>query len=110
MKSYLKKAMCLLLSAAVLASASVPAFADSSEVTKDENVYILLHSDGSVKSQTVSDWLHCDSGLAGVTDPTTLSDVVNLKSDEKMCIRDRYLHRAACRYTGKVGGSVPFFG
>lgn len=88
MKSYLKKAMCLLLSAAVLASASVPAFADSSEVTKDENVYILLHSDGSVKSQTVSDWLHCDSGLAGVTDPTTLSDVVNLKSDETPAVEN----------------------
>lgn len=88
MKTSLKKGMCLLTSAAVAISLCMPAFADSVTVTKDENVFVILNADGSVKSQTVSDWLHCDSGLASVTDTTSLEEVVNLKSDAVPQIND----------------------
>ena len=84
MKSFWKKAVSVLTCAALLGGACLPAFADGgaqSPVTKDETVYLILNPDGSVKQQTVSDWLHCDSGLAGVEDTTCLTDVVNLKSD-----------------------------
>lgn len=91
MKSFWKKAVSVLTCAALLGGACLPAFADGgaqSPVTKDETVYLILNPDGSVKQQTVSDWLHCDSGLAGVEDTTCLTDVVNLKSDVMPSVSD----------------------
>lgn len=65
---------------ALAAGCTLPAFA-ASEVSKDENVFIILNADGSVKSQTVSDWVHSDSGLSGFADTTSLQNVTNLKGD-----------------------------
>ena len=82
MKLHLKKVLSLIMSVSILSSLAMPVFADENPtVTKDESVFILLNSDGSIQSQTVSDWLHCDNGLAGVVDKTSLSNVTNLKSD-----------------------------
>ena len=49
--------------------------------TKDETVYVFLNPDGSVRSQTVSCWLHNPDGLRGIGEAVRLSDVKNVKSD-----------------------------
>ncbi len=82
MKS-LKRLAALATSTALAITMGAPAFAQaaSNEVTKDENVFVLLNSDGSIRQQIVSDWLHSDNGLAGVTDRTALTGIENLKGD-----------------------------
>ncbi|WP_418665870.1 hypothetical protein [Allofournierella sp.] len=65
---------------ALVAGCTLPAFA-AGEVTKDENVFVILNADGSVKSQTVSSWVHSDTGLSGFTDSTSLRDITNLKGE-----------------------------
>ena len=82
MKKLTQKIVCLGTCAALSAGCCLPAFADSDgPVTKDENVFLFLNPDGSIQSQVVSDWLHSDNGLRGVTDRTSLTDITNLKSD-----------------------------
>lgn len=49
--------------------------------TKDETVYVFLNPDGSVRSQTVSGWLHNPDGLRGVTERVSLQNVKNVKGD-----------------------------
>ena len=55
---------------------------DSSEYKKDETVYAFLNSDGSLKSATVSEWLHHEGGFNNVTDESILNDITNIKGDE----------------------------
>lgn len=74
-------ALCALLCAS-LPSAALAAETPSA-VSKDESVYCILNPDGSLKEQTVSCWLHSDSGLSGVTDQSTLKNIINVKSDTK---------------------------
>ncbi len=68
---------------ALAAGCTLPAFA-AGEVTKDENVFIILNADGSVKSQTVSNWVHSDAGLSGFADATTLQNITNLKGEWRL--------------------------
>lgn len=68
------------LALALAGSCALPAFA-AGEVTKDENVFLILNADGSVKSQTVSDWLHSDGDLSGFADTTVLQNITALKGD-----------------------------
>lgn len=68
---------------ALAAGCTLPAFA-AGEVTKDENVFIILNADGSVKSQTVSNWVHGDAGLSGFADATTLQNITNLKGEWRL--------------------------
>ena len=68
---------------ALAAGCTLPAFA-AGEVTKDENVFIILNADGSVKSQTVSNWVHGDAGLSGFADATTLQNITNLKGERRL--------------------------
>ncbi len=68
--------LCAALPSAALAAGTLP-------VTKDESVYCVLNPDGSLKEQTVSCWLHSDSGLSGVCDQSTLANITNVKSDTK---------------------------
>lgn len=79
---------------ALAAGCTLPAFA-AGEVTKDENVFIILNADGSVKSQTVSNWVHSDAGLSGFADATTLQNITNLKGEWRL---------------GQSGGSLTFEG
>ena len=81
MNTSMKKAISLVTCTALAAGCCTMAFAADSPVTKDENVFLFLNPDGSIQSQVVSDWLHSDSGLRGVTDRTSLTDITNLKSD-----------------------------
>lgn len=57
-------------------------------LTKDESVFVILNSDGSVKKQIVSSWLHSDIGLNGVQDISILNDIKNLKSAIKPEFKD----------------------
>ncbi len=41
----------------------------------------VMNGDGSIKSTTVSEHLYSASGLANVTDKTTLTDIQNTESD-----------------------------
>lgn len=56
----------------------------SSGVTKNESVYAVLNADGSVKTVTVSDTLHSDSGFDNYSDTTSLSNIENLKSNDEV--------------------------
>ena len=49
--------------------------------SKSETVYAVMNGDGSIKSTTVSEHLYSASGLANVTDKTTLTDIQNTESD-----------------------------
>ncbi len=80
---YCKQITAIILSA-ILAASPLCVFAAENEeynVSKDESVYLFLNPDGSVKKQTVSCWLHSDSGLKGVEDSSNLSDIKNVKGD-----------------------------
>ena len=81
MNTSMKKAISLVTCTALAAGCCTMAFAADGPVTKDENVFLFLNPDGSIQSQVVSDWLHSDNGLRGVTDRTSLTDITNLKSD-----------------------------
>ena len=81
MNTSMKKAISLVTCTALAAGCCTMAFAADSPVTKDENVFLYLNPDGSIQRQVVSDWLHSDNGLRGVTDRTSLTDITNLKSD-----------------------------
>lgn len=60
----------------------MPAFAaGKSSFSKSETVYAVMNGDGSIKSTTVSEHLYSASGLSGVTDKTTLTDIQNTESD-----------------------------
>lgn len=61
-------------------AAALPAAAAAHEsATKDESVYVTLAPDGSVQQQTVSVWLHRDSGLDGFADVSCLEAIHDLK-------------------------------
>lgn len=61
-------------------AAALPAAAAAQEsATKDESVYVTLAPDGSVQQQTVSVWLHRDSGLDGFADVSCLEAIHDLK-------------------------------
>ena len=69
------------LALTLAASCAVPAFAaGKSTFSKDETVYAVMNSDGSLKSTTVSEHLYSAGGLSGVTDKSTLTDIQNTES------------------------------
>lgn len=57
---------------------------NNSNVEKDETVYAFLNSDGSLKSATVSEWLHHEGGFDNVQDESILNDITNIKGDEEI--------------------------
>ena len=70
------------LALTLAAGCSMPAFAaGKSSFSKSETVYAVMNGDGSIKSTTVSEHLYSASGLANVTDKTTLTDIQNTESD-----------------------------
>ena len=70
------------LTLALAAGMALPAFAAAKpSFSKDETVYAVMAPDGSVTSTTVSAHLHNAAGLSGVTDRSTLTDIVNTESD-----------------------------
>ena len=70
------------LALTLAAGCAMPAFAaGKSNFSKSETVYAVMNGDGSIKSTTVSEHLYSASGLSGVTDKTTLTDIQNTESD-----------------------------
>lgn len=105
MKNNLKKIMCVLLCASMLASFSAcskkndgntdepttsPSQSDTTNVSydtaatsykKNETVYVNMASDGQVTSKIVTDWLHTDKAQTYIDDMSDLSDIKNVKSN-----------------------------
>ncbi|HAX83745.1 MAG TPA: hypothetical protein DCY15_04510 [Ruminococcaceae bacterium] len=105
MKNNLKKIMCVLLCASMLASFSAcskkndgstdepttsPSQSDTNKVSydtaatsykKNETVYVNMASDGQVTSKIVTDWLHTDKAQTYIDDMSDLSDIKNVKSN-----------------------------
>lgn len=54
----------------------------STDVTKDETVYVLANADGSVEKIIVSDWIRNTAGSDTVVDRSELTDIENVKGDE----------------------------
>lgn len=79
---YKKKIIAILLTIVLISLNTATALAVdlNDSITKDENVYIILNSDGTVKKQIVSCWVHSDDGLKGVEDISALKDITNVKS------------------------------
>ena len=70
------------LALTLAAGCAMPAFAaGKSSFSKSETAYAVMNGDGSIKSTTVSEHLYSASGLANVTDKTTLTDIQNTESD-----------------------------
>ena len=70
------------LTLALAAGMALPVFAAAKpSFSKDETVYAVMAPDGSVTSTTVSAHLYNAAGLSGVTDRSTLTDIVNTESD-----------------------------
>lgn len=53
------------------------------EVSKEETVYAVLGTDGTVNKVIVSNWLKNSGSADGVSDVSELQDIVNTKGDEK---------------------------
>ena len=56
---------------------------DENPTEKTETVYSVLNSDGSVSDTIVSSWLHDEDGINNIKETLNLTDVKNIKSNEK---------------------------
>ena len=69
------------LALTIAAGCAMPAFADGSkDFTKSETVYAVMNGDGSISKTTVSEHLYNASGLSGVTDKSSLTNIQNTES------------------------------
>lgn len=73
---------------AVMAGSMMPVtvFAQSNDenpTEKTETVYSVLNSDGSISDTIVSSWLHDEDGINNIKEILNLTDVKNIKSNEK---------------------------
>ena len=82
MKKNVKAVTCAALSM-LLVNSGMVLYAKDDETVKDESVYAMLNSDGSVDQEIVSSWLHNDNGIRNIKEQLDLSNVKNVKSDEK---------------------------
>lgn len=76
------------LLSAVMAGSMMPVtvFAQSNDenpTEKAETVYSVLNSDGSISDTIVSSWLHDEDGINNIKETLNLTDVKNIKSNEK---------------------------
>ncbi len=70
---------------AITETEKIPLILDKSEsdaVRKDESVYVLANTDGSVKKIIVSDWLRNTQNSVAIEDKSELSSIENVKGDE----------------------------
>lgn len=76
------------LLSAVMAGSMMPVtvFAQSNDenpTEKTETVYSVLNSNGSISDTIVSSWLHDEDGINNIKETLNLTDVKNIKSNEK---------------------------
>lgn len=82
------KVVSSVLLSAVMAGSMMPVtvFAQSNDenpTEKTETVYSVLNSDGSISDTIVSSWLHDEDGINNIKETLNLTDVKNIKSNEK---------------------------
>ena len=86
-KQILKITGSVALSALLAATSALPvtvyAEEDSTTAEKTDTVYSVLNSDGSISDIVVSGWLHNDKGIKNLKEKLNLTDVKNVKTDEK---------------------------
>ena len=56
---------------------------DENPTEKTETVYSVLNSDGSISDTIVSSWLHDEDGINNIKETLNLTEVKNIKSNEK---------------------------
>lgn len=99
--------------AAAMTVTALPVNAETANdsVSKNEDVFIVLNTDGSVNSTTVSDTLHSDSGFSNYDDKSNVADAQNLKSTDALTkSSDGYVWNTANKdiyYQGTYQGSLP---
>lgn len=86
--SHTVKVVGSVLLSAVMAGSMMPVtvFAqnnDENPTEKTETVYSVLNSDGSISDTIVSSWLHDEDGINNIKETLNLTDVKNIKSNEK---------------------------
>lgn len=86
--SYTVKVVGSVVLSAVMAGSMMPVtvFAqnnDENPTEKTETVYSVLNSDGSISDTIVSSWLHDEDGINNIKETLNLTDVKNIKSNEK---------------------------
>ena len=86
--SHTVKVVGSVLLSAVMAGSMMPVtvFAQSNDenpTEKTETVYSVLNSDGSISDTIVSSWLHDEDGINNIKETLNLTDVKNIKSNEK---------------------------
>ena len=84
----IKKKSIALATVALVAANSTCAFAAKTDtkVTKDETVYSILDENGNVTKNIVSDWIKSDSSLGNIKDVSKLTNIKNIKGNEKPSI------------------------
>ncbi len=77
---------------------------DSDSTVKDESVYVLANTDGSVKRIIVSDWLRNTQRTNTITDSSALTGIENVKGDET------YTDTGNARVWDAEGGDIYYTG
>lgn len=77
---------------------------DSDSTVKDESVYVLANTDGSVKRIIVSDWLRNTQRTNTITDSSAITGIENVKGDET------YTDTGNARVWDAEGGDIYYTG
>lgn len=77
----------------------------TTDIRKDETVYILAGADGSVEKIIVSDWIQNTLGIADISDPSNLSNVEAVKDGESYTMNDNNM-----RVWDAQGGDIYYQG
>ncbi len=73
----------VMTSTMVVTPISAQEIEDNYPTEKTETVYVVLDENGSISEQIVSNWLHDEDGIQNIKEILNLSDVENVKTDEK---------------------------
>lgn len=86
-------------------------FVFAQSITKDETVYVNLNHNGEVEDITVSDWLYSDQTDVEIHDKSVLTDIKNVKGEEKPNIKGDLLtwktDKGEIYYQGKAKKDLP---
>lgn len=99
---------CILSATMSMSLFSAPVFAQTSEVSnpedisKTETVYATLNDDGSVSNTIVSSWLHDGNGIHNIQEELNLSNVENIKTNDK-------IQKSGNTYTWNASGNDVYY-
>ncbi len=105
----LNKVFAIILSILLFVSYS---FGDDYDYNKEETVYVLTNSDGTIDKQIISTWVHSNNGKINIENDTILKNVKNIKSDEEITIKNNKIKfksdNSDIYYRGECKKSLPF--